>query len=215
MKKQVEYYKKRAEEYDLVYQKPERQTDLKLVKAYLRKQFKGQSIIEIACGTGYWTEVLSKQAKYIWASDINQEVIDIAKAKNYLGAKVDFELKDLKDLKKISNDFEGLFGGFIWSHIRREELNEFIKMALNQVRAGAEMVFIDNKFVSGSNTPINRKDKEGNTFQLRTLQSGEQFEILKNFPTNNEVKEITQQLNIQFEWIDFQYFWIVKFKKKM
>lgn len=65
MKDQIVYYQKRAKEYELVYQKPERQSDLILVKDYLRKQFVDKSITEIACGTGYWTEFLSKQTKSI------------------------------------------------------------------------------------------------------------------------------------------------------
>ncbi|MFV2016108.1 MAG: methyltransferase domain-containing protein, partial [Candidatus Heimdallarchaeota archaeon] len=123
MKEQIVYYQKRAKEYELVYQKTERQSDLVLIKDYLSKQFVNKSIIEIACGTGYWTEVLSKQTKSILASDINPEVIQVASMKNYSKGNVVFEIRNFEDLKSMSGEFEGFFGGFIWSHIRKDELN--------------------------------------------------------------------------------------------
>jgi len=83
MIEQIKYYKKRANEYELVYQKSERQKDLALIKKYLSKQFINKSIVEIACGTGYWTEILSQPAKSIIASDINKEVVEVARKKNY------------------------------------------------------------------------------------------------------------------------------------
>ena len=51
----VTYYARRAEEYDLVYDKPERQADIGYLIAYLQRAFEGRTVNEIACGTGYWT----------------------------------------------------------------------------------------------------------------------------------------------------------------
>lgn len=214
MKEQIVYYQKRAKEYELVYLKPERQNDLALIKEYLGRQFINRSIIEIACGTGYWTEILSKSSKSILASDISSEVLQIAQNKNYPKANVIFEIQDIKDLQTESGNFEGLFGGFIWSHIRKEELNDFLIMALNQVKEGSEIVFLDNKYVPGSSLPINRTDVNDNTFQIRELKSGEKFEVLKNFPKSSELKRLIEKVGDCFEWVDFDYYWIVKFQKR-
>jgi demethylmenaquinone methyltransferase/2-methoxy-6-polyprenyl-1,4-benzoquinol methylase len=54
-----DYYAARAPEYDRVYQKPERQQDLRAIEAWLPSVFQAKSILEIACGTGYWTQFLS------------------------------------------------------------------------------------------------------------------------------------------------------------
>lgn len=214
MQEQILYYQKRAKEYELIYQKPERQKDLSLIKEYLEKQFIDKTIIEIACGTGYWTEVLSKPSKSILATDINPKVLQIAQNKKYLKQNITFEIKDIEDLKYVSGNFEGLFGGFIWSHIRKEDIEDFLKMALNQVKEGAEIVFLDNKFIAGSSTPIIKIDDNGNTFQIRELMSGEKFEILKNFPHPDEMKGLIDKVGNDFEWLDFDYYWIIKFIKR-
>ena len=38
-----------------------------------------QNLIEVACGTGYWTNHISKTATSIYATDINESVVKIAK----------------------------------------------------------------------------------------------------------------------------------------
>ncbi len=214
MQEQVIYYQKRAKEYEQVYQKPERQTDLLAIKEYLSTQFLNNSVLEIACGTGYWTAILANPATSILATDINSEVLEIAQSKTYPKENVVFQQQSIEDLTSVTNEFEGFFGGFIWSHLRKEDLCSFLQMAVNQVKKGAEVLFLDNKYVTGSSTPISRKDEAGNTFQTRTLNSGEQFEVLKNFPDAEELKLLVEEIGTDFEWIDFQYYWMVKFRKK-
>ena len=50
------YYAARAPEYDRIYQKPERQGDLLELVAYLPSLFVGRRVLDIACGTGFWTQ---------------------------------------------------------------------------------------------------------------------------------------------------------------
>lgn len=214
MTEQIDYYQRRAKEYEQVYLKVERQSDLILIKSYLKEQFIDKEIIEIACGTGYWTELLAGQAKSIQASDVNSKVIDIAKQKAYPRRNVSFEIKDFNYLSFTEEPAEGLFGGFIWSHILLQELKSFLSLALRQVKPGADLVFIDNKYVLGSSSEISRTDQNGNTYQNRQLESGESFEVIKNFPTEGEVKSLIETCATDFEWTDFEHYWIVKFRKR-
>ena len=55
-----EYYRQRAAEYDEVYRKPERQADLARLRQLLPPLVAGKRVLEIAAGTGYWTEVLAR-----------------------------------------------------------------------------------------------------------------------------------------------------------
>ena len=57
-----DYYAARAPEYDRIYLKPERQADLGAIRQWLPTVFKGRSLLEIACGTGYWTQYLAPEA---------------------------------------------------------------------------------------------------------------------------------------------------------
>lgn len=213
MKEQILYYEKRANEYDAVYLKPERQEDLRQLKNLLVAEFADLNLVEIACGTGYWTKILAQKAKSIIASDINEAVLKIANQRAYGSCEVHFSQVDMNALVLQKDEFEGLFGGFIWSHILKEELTGFLERCLAQIAIGGKLIFIDNKYVKGSSTPIHRTDEKGNTFQKRKLQSGSTFEVIKNFPTSTEVKRTVEGLGHQFEWIDLPYYWMIKITK--
>ena len=47
------YYAARAAEYERVYAKPERQTDLSRLRAAVAEFARGRRVLEVACGTGY------------------------------------------------------------------------------------------------------------------------------------------------------------------
>ena len=76
-----EYYARRAAYYERVYHKPERQTDLRAMEAWLGGAFSGRSVLEIACGTGWWTPHGAREARRWLATDINPETMAIARAK--------------------------------------------------------------------------------------------------------------------------------------
>ena len=76
------YYKERAPIYDRVYKYPERQTDLRFIEEYIPKQFSGLKVLEIAAGTGYWTQFLTTEASSILATDATKEALEeLAKRK--------------------------------------------------------------------------------------------------------------------------------------
>ena len=56
------YYAARAPYYDAVYDKPERRADIAFLKAFLSSRFAQRSVIEVACGTGYWTQCIAPVA---------------------------------------------------------------------------------------------------------------------------------------------------------
>ena len=77
------YYSERAHEYEKVYFRndPIRQEEQTLIQQKLQKLFTNQSILEVACGTGYWTQFIAKTAKHITAIDYSNEVLNIANQK--------------------------------------------------------------------------------------------------------------------------------------
>jgi hypothetical protein len=48
-----------------------------------------------------------------------------------------------------------------------------------------------------SNTPISRRDADGNTYQRRTLDDGSVHEVLKNFPTCEQAFSICDRRALQ------------------
>ena len=70
-----QYYRARAPEYDLFYDVPDRLDELAQLRAWLIERTKGRTILEVAAGTGYWTEVVAPFAKAITATDYNIETL--------------------------------------------------------------------------------------------------------------------------------------------
>ena len=213
MNEQIRYYKLRAQEYEEVYQKPERLEDLVEIRQYLSRQFPKKHLLEIACGTGYWTQILSNSARSILATDINPEVLALAKQKDYPQAKVTFQIQDIHSLEPPVSPFQGLFGGFILSHLSRTKWGSFFASCLSQIEVGSEMLFLDNRYVDGSSTPISRTDQKGNTYQSRRLSSGEVFEVMKNFPAEEELNQLLIKDTTNWEWINWPHYWLLKCKK--
>ena len=73
------YYAQRAAEYEKIYHKPERQADLARMRNDIPALFKGARVLEIACGTGYWTPLIAAQAEAVTAIDFNEETLAIAR----------------------------------------------------------------------------------------------------------------------------------------
>ena len=207
----VSYYKDRAKEYEKIYSKPERQSDLLLAGQILQDTFTNKEVFEIACGTGYWTEKISATARNILATDINNTVIEVAKSKSYSPAKVDFQTADIFNLTN-NVKHESLFGGFIWSHIKQQDLNNFIDITNSLVKNDGTIVFMDNNYVEGSNLPVAYTDNFGNTYQTRALEDGTTHRVLKNFPTEKFIRQLLLCKATDINFINLKYYWILKYK---
>src|SRR5712675_2278088 len=86
----VDYYRRRASEYEAIYAKPERQGDLAFLDKEIPRRLRGARVLEVACGTGYWTERVARSAAKIVATDAAEEPMRIARAKSYPGDVVRF-----------------------------------------------------------------------------------------------------------------------------
>ena len=73
------YYAERASEYDVIYLKPERQKDIKSLLELLSDLLSNREVLEVACGTGYWTQFFAPQTISTTATDYNEEVLIIAR----------------------------------------------------------------------------------------------------------------------------------------
>ena len=120
------YYAARAEEYDKVYEKPERQADLRLIERWLPAVLSGKTVLEIACGTGYWTRFIAPVAMSVVAIDSAQETLRIARERVPAG-NVRFEVADAYALAPHRGGFDAAFAGFWFSHVPLERRREFLR----------------------------------------------------------------------------------------
>ena len=204
----VGYYAQRASEYEHVYQKPERQADLQSLRSMVETTFAGADVFEVACGTGYWTEVVARSAASVVATDINEEVLALARSKR-LGQRVTFRREDAYALTPPSRRFTTGLSAFWWSHVPKSKLRGFLRGFHRVVSSGAKVVFMDNVYVEGSSTPISHRDEHGDTYQIRRLEDGGSHEVLKNFPTESELRAAVDGLasSVRVEFL--QYYWVL------
>jgi trans-aconitate methyltransferase len=147
----------------------------------------------------------------VTAIDINSEMIAIARQKSYPKKNVQFELADMYNYKPLIK-FDGLFGGYIMSHILLQETEMFLSTINSYVQPGGSVILIDNNFVPGSSTEIAETDNEGNTWQLRTLEDGSRHRVLKNFLDEDFLKMRLAPLAKSVEFVKLKYCWLLKYE---
>jgi len=206
-----DYYARRASEYERIYAKPERQRDLRTLEAKVIELLADRNVLEIACGTGYWTQFAAQSARSITATDINPEVIAIARAKSYR-ISPRFLIADAWEMDKIEGEFDALLAAFWWSHVPRERMSEFLTCACKTLPTNALIVMLDNRFVAGSSTPIVYTDDGGNTYQDRILTDGSRHRVLKNFPTSAELRATIARVAAAPRVIELEYYWLATWR---
>ena len=207
----LNYYARRAKEYERIYQKPERQAELARLKAYLAALLTGHAVLEIACGTGYWTAHLASLARSLLATDAAAEVLDAARSKTYPKGRVRFEHADAYALDALTGAFTAGFAGFWWSHVPKARLPAFLSAFHGRLQPGARVVFVDNRYVEGNSTPISATDADGNTYQDRRLADGSRHRVLKNFPTDADLRNTVGDAGVDIHVIDFTYYWCLSY----
>ncbi|GAA0742265.1 methyltransferase domain-containing protein [Ideonella azotifigens] len=180
------YYAARAPEYDLVYEKPERQADIALLQAELPRRFEGLRVLEVACGTGFWTQFIAPAAKHVLALDASPETMAIAQQR-VAPDRVTFREGDAYALPEDWRGLDAAFAGFWFSHVPIARRREFLQGLHCCLAPGARVLLIDNQFVAGSNHAISEIDAAGDSYQARRLADGSTHRVLKNFPSREEL----------------------------
>jgi len=201
------YYSARAPEYDEIYRRPERQADLEALRQRLRAAVAGRDVLEVACGTGFWTAVIAPSARSVLAVDISAEVLELAHRRTYPPGRVTFLQADAFGLAGLQGRFDAACAGFWWSHLPRQSLPAFLAGLQTRLDPGARCVFFDNRYVEGSSTPIAGRDDEGNTYQIRKLVDGTSHRIMKNFPARAELERAMPPAARQRDIAEWTYFW--------
>jgi demethylmenaquinone methyltransferase/2-methoxy-6-polyprenyl-1,4-benzoquinol methylase len=81
-----------------------------------------------------------------------------------------------------------------------------------RLEPGARVVFLDNRFVQTSSTPLSRRDEQGNTYQNRPLDDGSVHEVLKNFPTAEQAMAMRGPRAHGARWQDYTHYWVLTYE---
>jgi demethylmenaquinone methyltransferase/2-methoxy-6-polyprenyl-1,4-benzoquinol methylase len=204
---QIEYYRARAPEYDEWFLRTGRyardaawearwNAEIDEVRSSLHDACPLGRTLELACGTGLWTEWLLPHAEALTAVDASPEVIELNRARiSALDAaaadRVRFIVADLFSWPGDGR-YDFVFFGFWLSHIPPERFDEFWELVSRCLAPGGRVFFVDNQQDSGSGAqaPKPRHAGDAACVQKRRLNDGREFDVVKVFhePTELEAR---------------------------
>jgi protein-L-isoaspartate O-methyltransferase len=172
---QVGYYRRRADEYDATAYGDVAVARARIARLVAEMRPTGK-VLEIACGTGLWTEALAGPADTVTAIDAAPEVVEIARAR-VRSAKVTFEVADVFSWT-TSAPFDVIFFSAWLSHVPTSRFEQFWQLLRGLLAADGRVLFIDEH--------VDVREKEAyvagrDEIVERRLRDGETFRIIKNF----------------------------------
>ena len=212
----VDYYRARAPEYEQIYYRdvPQRRKEIDDRCEYVSRIAQGRTVLDLACGTGYWTKVAAETAKEVVASDIAPEMIRQAKTKNY-NCPVEFVVSDLYHLPFRPKSFDFIMLGFWFSHEPKQNYSVLFDSITVPLKVGGRIWMIDNNPpAEGTQVDSTEVDEHGNNLKVRRLENGNEYVILKNYFSKEELEKV---LTERFRIIDFvyqKYYWSVLLETK-
>lgn len=141
-------------------------------------------MLEIACGTGYWTAGIATAARSVVAIDVNPVMVAAAQQRLSAAANVRCLVADAYALDGVAGPFNAAFAHWWRSHVPKCRLRSLMTTLRTRLITGAFVLFADQLPYASQ---ARQHDKDGNILEARTLRSGAAFEVVKNFPTKPEI----------------------------
>ncbi len=186
----VAYYGRRAPEYDDIYRRrdPARREEQRRLAAAMREALAGRRVLEVACGTGYWTAKVAPAVRALTGVDASEEMLALARRRRLL-RRVAFVAGDAWELGAVPGRFDGGLAAFWLSHVPRARLGEFLDGFHARLEPRAAVVLADNTFVPGVGGELVR-GAGADTYKLRLLADGSEHRVLKNYLSDAELTEL-------------------------
>jgi demethylmenaquinone methyltransferase/2-methoxy-6-polyprenyl-1,4-benzoquinol methylase len=165
---QIAYYRARAGEYDRVYAERE---DLRGLLAAADDLPIVGDVLELACGTGQWTQALAGRARSVTAVDSAPEVLGIARERA-ASPKVRFVLADAFTWQP-QRRYDTVFFAFWLSHVPPSRMTDFWNTVAAALAPNGKAVFIDEGPAEAA--------REDVAATVRRLDDGSRYRIVKVF----------------------------------
>ena len=189
LEEQQAFYRARAPEYDDWWQRRGRydrgpdetrvwQRQVAILDAALTSFGPSGDVLELAGGTGWWTQRLAQSAKRLTVVDSSPEAIEISRRR--IGRPdVDYVLADLFGWRP-NRSFDVVFFSFWLSHVPRSLFGTFWGLVRSCLAPAGRVFFIDNR---DDPNPEPRVDpyvvRYGPDLHLRRLDDGSEYRVVK------------------------------------
>jgi len=190
LNEQIAYYQARAGEYDEWFLRQGRYdrgaeanrqwfVEIAEVATALERFAPRGRVLELACGTGWWTERLVRHATHITAVDSSPEVLAINRARMD-GSPIDYVQADLFTWRPTLR-YDVVFFSFWLSHVPPERFVEFWAMVRTALAPGGRVFFIDSLYSHMATAVDQALPATQVTTSRRRLNDGQEFHIVKVF----------------------------------
>ena len=202
---QVSYYRARAAEYDDWWFRRGRYdygpewnarwfAEVAEVESALERFGATGDVLELACGTGLWTQHLVRTAARLTAVDASPEVIELNRARVGDDA-AEYVQADIFELQ-LPDRYDQCFFGFWLSHVPEERFAEFWGGVGRALRPGGRVFFVDSGI--GRSDRAHTRDRAPET-EVRQLSDGREFRIVKRYFEPPELERRLAALGFRVE----------------
>lgn len=208
----LDYYADRAETYDDIYAISDLQPEYDRLAGRFRELFAGEDVFEVACGTGYWTATIAEVADSIVGVDANDEPLRTALERSYPpDTPVHFALGDAyRPPVDPDTRFTAGFAGFWWSHVPKRRRGEFLEAFHDLLDPGATVCTFDNLLVERRVEP-DVTDEHGDSYQFREDAGDGEYRVLKNFPSEADLRSFVSGYGSDLEYFTTDHFWCLSY----
>ncbi|HEV7938494.1 MAG TPA: class I SAM-dependent methyltransferase [Solirubrobacteraceae bacterium] len=187
---QSHYYRERAGEYDDWWLRRGRYdhgqetnarwfSDATEVQAALDRFGLTGEVLELACGTGLWTERLAAHADRVTAVDGSPEMLELCRARvGY--ARVDYVQADLFAWEP-ERKYDVCFFSFWLSHVPDERFDAFWDKVSRALKPSGRVFFVDSSRHDLASAVDHKLSAPEDPTMLRRLADGREYRIVKQF----------------------------------
>lgn len=185
---QIEYYRARAPEYDQWWFREGRYdrahndawlADISEAAAALHLFGPKGRVLELACGTGIWTERLVRYADHVTALDASPEVLAL-NAQRVGSTAVQYIQADLFEWQP-TGAFDVVFFSFWLTHVPAERFETFWDLVARCLNPGGRIFFVDSRREPTSTAADHSLPEVSSSIATRRLNDGREFRIYKVF----------------------------------
>jgi SAM-dependent methyltransferase len=210
----AKYYALLGEAVEDKYLEPDMDEDIDDMSIHLGTLLAGHTVLELGCGTGFWTEVVAESALSVTALDINANLVDIARERGMAEGKVNFRVADALDLPEDIGKYTAVLVSFLWSHLNKKEQEQLLATLKKRLGKDVLLVLLDDSFVEGFSETIARTDADGTTYEILTSPEGERIEVPKSYQSDSALRKRLGNVGKEIKIERVEFFWILTCRLK-
>ncbi|HEX6565910.1 MAG TPA: class I SAM-dependent methyltransferase [Chthoniobacterales bacterium] len=155
-------------------------------------------VLEIACGSGRWTQFVADVAEHVLATDPCPALLEYGRRLNL--PNIDWVECDAFSLHKIEGTFNGACHINFMNHVPRELLPRFIDKLHDKLEPDSVVFCASQRWQGSAEEPWYEKLETGDMVSLRHHDDGRPIEVVDTFFTEDLLREVlsgkTRELQI-------------------